>query len=71
MVCLKDGRALQFAGQELRRDRGLVLIAVTSNGIALRIVEEEFRRDEEAKPVKSNTTMHIIRTAMGRGLCQP
>ena len=42
-----DGRALQFAGEKLRKDRGVVLAAVRNDGYALRFADKAVTRDHE------------------------
>ena len=40
-----DGTALEFASEELRHDREVVMKAVKQNGMAIRFASEDLRHD--------------------------
>ena len=50
-----DGSALQYASEDLKHDREIVLTAVTQSGWALEYASEDLKRDRE-----------IVKAATGR-----
>ena len=57
-----NGRALQYASEELKADKEVVMAAVTNDGLALQYASEELRADKEV--VKPFIKTHCFRLCL-------
>ena len=59
----KSGFALQYAAEELKGDREIVMVAVSQNGMALQFAKEELKGDREIVMRAVSTRGYALRFA--------
>lgn len=71
----QDSRAIKWASERLKGDKGLVLDAVTKNGFALSFVSRELRADEDvisaAVDNQKKAEIYAIKKPTNGGYVQP